>query len=255
MVYRNPNKNKQKHRFEEKQWSLILVFNSLFQEKKTPEQVIKPGFMPSLYSPSQKRSGYYKKEKVAGRKFYYHAKEVIEKAASQGIPIQNIKQDSIFTTKINFRNLSKAELGTLFTVLGQDQNHHFALKIGGGKPIGMGSLVTEIIEIDCPNVRDRYLSYNTDSDPLTVNLTDQEWNIVHAIARDLSLSDTDPNEVKKILEYLRKFQSKNFFQYLKILAKNADRVGHSKKTVAYYSAIETACKKHLQEYQDQPQLM
>ena len=89
----------------------------------------------------------------------------------------------------------------------------------------------------------------------TVNLTDQEWNIVHAIARDLSLSDTDPNEVKKILEYLRKFQSKNFFQYLKILAKNSDRVRHSKKTVAYYSAIETACKKHLQEYQDQPQLM
>ncbi|WP_051017264.1 hypothetical protein [Dactylococcopsis salina] len=111
--------------------------------------------MPSLYSPSQKRSGYYKKEKVAGRKFYYHAKEVIEKAASQGIPIQNIKQDSIFTTKINFRNLSKAELGTLFTVLGQDQNHHFALKIGGGKPIRMGSLITEIIEIDCPSPRDR----------------------------------------------------------------------------------------------------
>jgi len=69
----------------------------------------------------------------------------------------------------------------------------------------------------------------------TANLTDQEWNIVHAIARDLSLSDTDPNEVKKILEYLRKFQSKNFFQYLKTLAKNGDRVGHSKKTVAYYS--------------------
>lgn len=147
-------------------WQGLLSFQDAILTE-TPEQTITTGFMPSLYSPSQKRSGYYKKEKVAGRKFYYHAKEVIEKAASQGIHIQNIKQDSIFTTKINFRNLSKAELGTLFTVLGQDQNHPFALKIGGGKPIGMGSLITEIIEIDCPNVRDRYLSYNTDSDPLT----------------------------------------------------------------------------------------
>jgi len=147
-------------------WQGLLSFQDAILTA-TPEQTITPGFMPSLYSPSPKRSGYDEKGKVAGRKFYYHAKEVIEKTESQGIPIQNIKQDSIFTTKINFRNLSKAELGTLFTVLGQNTNHPFALKIGGGKPIGMGSLITKIIEIDCPNVRDRYLSYNTDSDPLT----------------------------------------------------------------------------------------
>lgn len=89
----------------------------------------------------------------------------------------------------------------------------------------------------------------------SVSLTNQEWNIAHAIARDLILSETDPNEVKKILEYLRKFQSNNFFNYLKTFANKGNQVGHSKKTIQYYRNIESACKNHLQEYQDQPELM
>jgi hypothetical protein len=94
----------------------------------------------------------------------------------------------------------------------------------------------------------------------TVSLSDQEWNIAHAIAQDLVSAATDPNEVKKALEYLRKFNTKSdlgksFFQYLTTLAKNGDRVGHSSKTVEYYRSLEKACKKHLADYQDQPQLM
>ena len=94
----------------------------------------------------------------------------------------------------------------------------------------------------------------------TITLTDQQWNIAHAIARDLILEDTDPNEVKKSLEYLRKFQGKNdlgkrFFQYLSTLVKSGDRVGHSKKTISYYRTLQQACKQHLINYQDQPQLM
>ncbi|AFZ42909.1 hypothetical protein PCC7418_0688 [Halothece sp. PCC 7418] len=94
----------------------------------------------------------------------------------------------------------------------------------------------------------------------TVSLSDHEWDIAHAIARDLVSEKTDHNEVKKILEYLRKFKSKpklgeSFFQYLKTLAKKADQFGHSKQTPIYYRAIETTCNKHLIDYQDQPQLM
>jgi hypothetical protein len=58
-------------------------------------------------------------------------------------------------------NLTELELGTLLTSLGQDTNNAFAVKIGGGKPIGMGTMVVEITQIDCfENVRDRYLNYN-----------------------------------------------------------------------------------------------
>ncbi len=89
----------------------------------------------------------------------------------------------------------------------------------------------------------------------TASLTNQEWNIAHAIARDLIVSETDPNEVKKILEYLRKFQSKNFFEYLKTFATKGHQIGHSGRTIEYYRNIETVCKKHLIDYQDQPQLM
>ncbi|AFZ42908.1 hypothetical protein PCC7418_0687 [Halothece sp. PCC 7418] len=148
-------------------WQGLLWFQDAILTE-IPTQKVTTGSMPSLYSPSDKRSAYYKDGKYAGRKFYYHAKEVVEEKESRGIPVQNITQNSIFTTKIRFCNLKQEELGTLFTVLGYNKNYPFALKIGGGKPIGMGTLTTEIIEMDCPeNVRDRCLSYTPTSEPLT----------------------------------------------------------------------------------------
>jgi len=96
----------------------------------------------------------------------------------------------------------------------------------------------------------------------TASLTEQQWEIAHAIARaiarDLSSEKTDPNEVKKTLEYLRSFKSDNnagqrFFQYLKTLANNGKKVGHSTKTVTYYRNIENTYKQYLEPYTDNPE--
>ncbi len=117
--------------------------------------------------------------------------------------MQNIIENSVFTAKIRFRNLKQSELGVLFTVLGYNKDYPFALKIGGGKPIGMGTLTTEIIEMDCPeNVRDRYLSYYTDSDPLTGNsLDDFIKEAIEQAHQSQLIQRQQLEELQKILTY------------------------------------------------------
>lgn len=182
-------------------WQGLISFQDAILAE-SPEQKVTTGFMPSLYSPSPKRAGYYKNKLVAGRKFYYHAKEAVEKTQSKGIPVQNITENSIFTTTLRFRNLNQAELGTLLTVLGQNKNYPFALKMGGGKPVGMGTLITEVTAIDCPNVRDRCLSYNTNSDSLTGKALEEFIDQAIQTAHNSQLIQRQQlEELQKILTY------------------------------------------------------
>lgn len=181
-------------------WQGLLFFQDAILESQG-ETKVTPAFMPSLYSPSQKRAAYYKNGKVAGRKFYYHAQKSVEK--SQGIPVQNISENSTFTTRFYFRNLSQSQLGTLFTVLGQNPTYPFALKIGGGKPIGMGSLITDIVQLELDqNLRDRYLSYETNSDPLTGNSLQQFIHQTIKKAHETKLiQEQQLQELQTILTY------------------------------------------------------
>lgn len=123
------------------------------------------GFMPSLYRPrpDQRRAYFTTQGKVAGRKFYYHTIRAIDKGQNQGIPVQEAAKEHTFTTEIHFKNLEAAELGTLLVVLGQDPKYPIALKVGGGKPIGMGTMIVTVNAINQitgnQNLKDRYTSY------------------------------------------------------------------------------------------------
>lgn len=89
----------------------------------------------------------------------------------------------------------------------------------------------------------------------TESLTEQKWETVYALAKMLANEETDINELGKIIAYLRAYGNQEkagirFFEYLKNLVRNGGSIGHSKKTIEYYTTIEEACKKHLQIYQD-----
>lgn len=170
---RLPCKNK------EKLCPASLVFGALdwqglidFSDAKCESAGYSTGFMPSLYAPRPQRQGYYTGDKVAGRKFYYHTIRAIDKGQNQGITVQQAAKEYTFTTQLQFKNLKPAELGTLLIVLGQDPKHPIALKVGGGKPIGMGTMTVNVTEIKAftdgqqlakelqlPMLRDRYSSY------------------------------------------------------------------------------------------------
>ncbi|PSB01550.1 RAMP superfamily CRISPR-associated protein [Merismopedia glauca] len=137
-------------------WQGLISFNDAIADEIKPSI----GFMPSLHNPRPKRDGYYLNGKVAGRKFYYHAIKPVDKGQQQGIPVQQAGNELTFSTQLQFMNLTKAELGTLLIVLGQDKNNNFALKVGGGKPIGMGTMIVELTKIErCNDLKNRYLDY------------------------------------------------------------------------------------------------
>jgi hypothetical protein len=94
---------------------------------------------PLLWTPARGGRGlpprYLQGNQARGRKFYRHARP-----PSGADPRACIKSDAELPLRIHFLNLSEAELGVLFTALGQHPDHPFPIKLGGGKPVGLGSV-------------------------------------------------------------------------------------------------------------------
>ena len=118
------------------------------------------GFMPSLYRPRpDERDAYFNGKQAAGRKFYRHAVKAVD-GGSRGTPVQQAGTEFTFKTELHFKNLTEAQLGTLLVALGQDPQYPMALKLGGGKPVGLGTVQVTIPKLEVTqDVRDRYSSY------------------------------------------------------------------------------------------------
>jgi hypothetical protein len=91
-------------------------------------------------------------------------------------------------------------------------------------------------------------------------LTENHWQIAHAMARFLVQEQMDKNELKKAMAYLRTCVEvpdggERFFKYLQNLVHNGAKIGHSGKTPGYYRSLNDACVKYLQAIQHTPQNM
>ena len=91
---------------------------------------------------------------------------------------------------------------------------------------------------------------------VTESLTENQWEIAHAIAQTLVKEQTDVNEFGKAIAYLRNAVNQNqadatsrFFKYLKTLVGNGRQIGHSGKTTDYYRSIDKACSDCLKGFQ------
>ncbi|EKQ67357.1 putative RAMP superfamily protein probably involved in DNA repair [Leptolyngbyaceae cyanobacterium JSC-12] len=118
-------------------------------------------FVPSLYAPQSKSNNYYQSnQQIKGRKFYYHAREAVSHG-EKGIDAQVATKNYVFKAVLQLKNVSKQQLGALCIVLGQDPKHPMALKVGGGKPIGMGTMTVEIEALEKPQrlKEERYTQY------------------------------------------------------------------------------------------------
>ncbi|HEY9873495.1 MAG TPA: RAMP superfamily CRISPR-associated protein [Candidatus Obscuribacterales bacterium] len=166
------------------------------------------GFMPSLYRPrpDERRAYFNQQGKVAGRKFYYHAVKAVDKGQQQGIPVQQAGKEVTFTTQLRFMNLTQAQLGTLLIVLAQDFKNIIALKVGGGKPIGMGTMVVDVKEIKLikskQEWRDRYSAYGSKPDTLTGNsLKEFITGVIQVAHREKLVQDQQLQELKRVLQW------------------------------------------------------
>ncbi|QOV22544.1 RAMP superfamily CRISPR-associated protein [Anabaenopsis elenkinii] len=158
---RLPCKNKEKlcpasRVFGALNWQGLLDFN----DATCTTTDFSLGFMPSLYSPRPNTQAYFITGKAAGRKFYFTTNKAIDKGENSGVAVQQAGREYTFMTQLHFKNLLSEELGTLLIALGQDPKYPIALKVGGGKPIGMGTMTVSIDKILQPqDLTQRYSSY------------------------------------------------------------------------------------------------
>ncbi|MCC3413190.1 MULTISPECIES: RAMP superfamily CRISPR-associated protein [unclassified Microcoleus] len=179
-----------------------------FSDAKCEKTGFATGFMPSLYRPrpDQRRAYFDQRGNVAGRKFYYHTIRAIDKGQNQGITVQQAAKEYTFKTQIQFKNLTPAELGTLLIVLGQDPKYAIALKVGGGKPIGMGTMTVEVTAArvlqNKGDLRDRYSSYNPpESDSMNGTELQQFMQKNIAVAHSSLVQATQLQQLAEVLKY------------------------------------------------------
>ncbi len=93
-------------------------------------------------------------------------------------------------------------------------------------------------------------------------MTEEQWQVAHKIAQSLVSKETDVNEVRKSIAYLRyaidqnpSEAGKKFFSYLKTLVSQGQSIGHSNQTQDHYRNLEKACSSHLKGYQSQPAVL
>lgn len=177
-----------------------------FSDAKCESSGFTTGFMPSLYRPRpDQRNAYFVRGRVAGRKFYYHTVRAVD-PGQRGIPVQQAGKAYTFKTQLSFKNLTKAELGTLLVVLGQDPEYPIALKVGGGKPIGMGTMTVTVNGIEevegIQALRDRYSAYTVaESETLTGNRLQQFMQqMIQAAHQDL-IEHSQLEQLTNVLRY------------------------------------------------------
>lgn len=96
---------------------------------------------PSLFAPRTRERTYLDKGKVKGRKFYRHGE-----LADGNVPLEACPPGSRFGLKIDFENLSDAQLGLLLVALGQGTPKLYP-KLGGGKPACCGSVEVQVTDL------------------------------------------------------------------------------------------------------------
>jgi hypothetical protein len=178
-----------------------------FSDARCQSSNFTTGFMPSLYRPRpDQRNAYFIQGRVAGRKFYYHTARAIDKGKNKGIPVQQASKAYTFITQLNFKNLTQAELGTLLVVLGQDPKYPIALKVGGGKPIGMGTMTVTVSAINkvegTQELRDRYSTYTLpESELLTGHHLKQFMQQMIQAAHQNLIESAQLEQLNQVLHY------------------------------------------------------
>lgn len=113
------------------------------------DAIVPPGSLavigtPLLWAPARSRGRglpplYLARGEIKGRKLYEH-----RQVTSGPDPRMVIKENVIIPLRINITNLTRAELGLLLTALGQHPQYPFCIKLGGGKPVGLGSVEVRV---------------------------------------------------------------------------------------------------------------
>jgi hypothetical protein len=99
---------------------------------------------PVLWSADRDRlpPRYLQGGRAAGRKVYYHGHSARGNDARLAV-----RPGTELTLRLHATNLDDAEAGLLLTALGLHPRYPFWLKVGAGKPVGMGSMAASLVSL------------------------------------------------------------------------------------------------------------
>ena len=88
----------------------------------------------------------------------------------------------------------------------------------------------------------------------------KQWSIAHDIAFDLVDWDTDPNELGKVVAFVRRHQDKNdaknrLMSLVQRLANTQNALIRSRQTQRFYRNIQEACQEHLRGINDTEEIL
>lgn len=122
--------------------------------------------MPSLFSPRSRTGVYYGAgDRVKGRKIYRHGRTVTD----ANTPVEVLRPESRLTFRVQFDNLTEAQVGLLLTGMGLGEPE-LILKVGGGKPACYGSVMARMNSLQVwGNAERLYSDYDVEPDPVDVS--------------------------------------------------------------------------------------
>lgn len=115
-----------------------------FADAEAPENSLSLVGTPLLWTPARSDGRglpprYLTRGEAKGRKVYEH-----RKPASGPDPRLVIREGAAIPFRLSFTNLTDGDLGVLLAALGQHPNYPFFIKLGAGKPVGLGTVEVKI---------------------------------------------------------------------------------------------------------------
>ena len=92
---------------------------------------------------------------IRGRKEYWHFKPALKNAAEKtqrNLSVRPLKEGLKYNFRVYFEGISRDELEHLRMTLSLDNKSDYAHKIGGGKPLGFGSVKIKTIGVSLRNI-------------------------------------------------------------------------------------------------------
>lgn len=113
------------------------------QAAQSPAEVVSSPLLWTAMRPGRPLPGVYRDRNMAkGRKVYYHRSPARGPDAREALRGQLRLQ-----SRLHISNLSRAEMGLLLAAMGLHPGFRFAWKLGGGKPVGLGSVEAEVVAV------------------------------------------------------------------------------------------------------------
>lgn len=152
-----------------------IVYPKTPEELKEKPDLAAPRFLPLLDGPKPYHTAFYKNEDddLAGRKFYYHRKDIVKPTTllkpNKDNPkqlhnqyVRPVAEGVWFSARLNFRNLTAEEFAALlFSItLEREGMRH---QIGYAKPAGLGSILIELSEMYLIHFNQRYKNMSKES--------------------------------------------------------------------------------------------